>query len=313
MKLILPKVQVDPIKEPLFDEQNIQVFMQREDLIHPIISGNKWRKLRYNIDKALQLNKRAILTFGGIHSNHLHATAEACKQANLECIGIVRGEDIHSKTLEDCTQAGMQLHFVSREEYRLHEDKEYLNHLYEKFDYPFIIPQGGDNFYGTLGCSEILKATTIDPDFIFVASGTGNTASGLLVSLQQHQKLFAITALKGDFILDEIKKSTQRFFQNEEVTNEYMQQISTLNNYHFGGFAKYKDELLSFMRNFYEQHKIQLDPIYTGKMMFALYDQVKQNNIPKNSTILAIHTGGLQGITGFEKRYKLKLYPSTPA
>jgi len=177
-----------------------------------------------------------------------------------------------------------------------------------KFDYPFIVPQGGNNFYGTLGCSEIMKNVALNPDYIFVASGTGNTASGLLISLKEHQKLYAVSALKGDFMKGEIESSTANFFMNKEQTETSMQQLEVLSEYHFGGFAKQKPEFIQFIQEFYLQHQIKLDPIYTGKMMMAIYDQIKKNNIPENTTILAIHTGGLQGVKGFEDRYNLKLF-----
>jgi 1-aminocyclopropane-1-carboxylate deaminase len=308
MILDIPKVKTVQIEEDLFLSKNITVYLLREDEIHPVISGNKWRKLRFNIEKATQLNKKGILTFGGAHSNHLHATAEACKIANLKSIGIVRGENIESQTIVDCQKAGMELHFISREDYRMIETKEYLNSLNEKFDYPFIVPQGGDNFYGTLGCTEILKACNIEPDQIFVASGTGNTASGILISLKEQQKLFAVSALKGAFINDEIKSSVNNYIQNHIVTDEYLSQLRVLNEYHFGGFAKKNQDLVDFIQEFYKKHKIKLDPIYTSKMMFALYDQIEKGTIKSGSKVLAIHTGGLQGIVGFEKRYGINLF-----
>lgn len=308
MILELPDVKIQKIEEPLFDAKNVHVYIQREDEIHPIISGNKWRKLRFNIEKAIQLKKKSLLTFGGAHSNHLHATAEACKLAQLKGIGIVRGERIESQTIIDCEKAGMELHFVSREEYRLHDNKEFLNDLNEKFDYPFIIPQGGNNFYGTLGCTEILNHSKMNPDFIIVGSGTGNTASGILLSLKEHQKLITIPALKGNFMAEEIENAVFTYLMDQETTEEYLSKLEVLNNYHFGGFAKYKPELIAFMQSFYKQHKIKLDPIYTNKVMFALYDLIKLNHFPENSKILAIHTGGLQGIKGFEKRYNLQLF-----
>ncbi len=308
MLLELPEIKIEKLDEPLFEKKEIQVFIQREDLTHPIISGNKWRKLRFNVEKTQQLKKKAILTFGGAHSNHLHATAEACKLANIKAIGIVRGEEIDSKTLSDCKNAGMDLIFVDRQEYQLKDTKEYLNWLNEKFDYPYIIPQGGDNYYGTLGCMEILKGQTLNPDLIFVASGTGNTASGILLASNENQKVVSVPALKGEFMKDEIRSSIQNFLQNKEVAEEYLERLVVLNDYHFGGFAKYKPELIEFISNFHKKHQVKLDPIYTSKMMFALYDQIEKNQIPKNTTVLAIHTGGLQGIEGFEKRYSLKLF-----
>ncbi|MCB0478372.1 MAG: pyridoxal-phosphate dependent enzyme [Crocinitomicaceae bacterium] len=308
MLLNLPEIQIDQLQDPLFAEKDVEVYLQREDLIHPIISGNKWRKLRYNIEKAQQLGKSSILTFGGAHSNHLIATAEACSLAGLKSIGIVRGDEMETETLSNCRKRGMELHFVSREEYSMHDSKEYLNHYYEQFDYPYIIPQGGDNYYGTLGCTEILKASHLNPDIIFVGSGTGNTAAGLLISLKENQHLFSVPALKGDFMHEEIQKSVMNFFQNEEVTEEYLNQLSVLSDYHFGGFAKSSEILVEFINQFYHLHQIQLDPIYTGKMMYALYDQLRQNQIPEGSKILAIHTGGLQGIPGFEKRYGVRLF-----
>lgn len=280
---------------------NVEVYLKREDEIHPEVSGNKFRKLKYNL---LEANKEeTILTFGGAFSNHILATAKACEMLNLNCIGVIRGDELgidlkktlsQNKTLRLAYQAGMQLYFVSRQEYRLKAETTLVKKLSKNLNLN-IIPEGGSNHKAILGCQEILsKSDKHNFDYIACAIGTAGTFSGLLKSSLPTQQLLGFPVLKGDFFKNEIEKYT------------LAQNYTLLSQYHFGGYAKYDKDLISFINEFKLKYKIQLDPIYTGKMMFGLYDMIKTNQFQKNTRILAIHTGGLQGIDGFNAKLQSK-------
>lgn len=260
----------------------------RLDLIHPEISGNKWFKLKYNLQQAKKVNKNTIITFGGAFSNHIAATAVACKVEGFKSIGIIRGEEssVTNPTLLLAQQNGMELLFVNRVEYTQKNDTGYLQRLRYMYPDAYIIPEGGDNALGQKGCEEILTKETSNFTTIFCAHGTGTTYKGISKSLLPNQKLTGINVLKFD-----------------AVTNE--PQITILNNYHFGGYAKHTQELLDFKSWFEEIYSIQLDYVYTSKLFFAAFDLMRQNTLDKNQEILIIHCGGLQGNEGYEKRYNL--------
>lgn len=243
-----------------------------------------------------------MLTFGGAFSNHILATAKACEMLNLNCIGVIRGDELgvnlektlsQNKTLKTAHEAGMQLRFVSRQDYRLKEKMPLVQKLLNRSDL-CIIPEGGTNEKAILGCQEILTEKDKEFDYIACALGTSGTFSGLLKSSQAHQHLLGFPALKGDFFKNEIQKYTQR----ENYTLE--------TKYHFGGYAKYNRDLIDFINRFKQKHHVQLDPIYTGKMMYGLYEMIKTNRFQKNTRILAVHTGGLQGIDGFNAKLRSK-------
>ncbi len=260
----------------------------RLDLLHPEISGNKWFKLKYNLEQAAKENKNTIITFGGAFSNHIAATAIACKLADLKSIGIIRGEETSSNnpTLSFAKENGMELLFVSRDEYSQKKDSGYLQRLRYMYPDAYIIPEGGDNKLGLKGCEEILTKEMSDYSTIFCAYGTGTTYKGISKSLLPHQNLVAINVLKFETIAEEA-------------------QTEILNNYHFGGYAKHTQELLNFKYWFEETYSIPLDYVYTSKLFFAVFDLLKQNKFNKTQKILIIHSGGLQGNTGYEKRYNL--------
>lgn len=277
----------------------IELYIKREDLLHPLISGNKFRKLKYNIAQAQKENKKALLTFGGAFSNHILATAAAGKEYEFNTIGVVRGNELkdnyqQNSTLSKAEQLGMQFYFIERELYRNKEDESFVKTLKEKFGDFYLVPEGGTNELAIKGCEEILSEDDKEFDFVCCAVGTGGTISGIINSSEENQQIIGFPALKGNFLSNDICKF---------VTKKNWKLIL---DYHFGGYGKVKPELISFLNQFYEETKIPLDPIYTGKMMFGIVDLIKKGNFPQKSKILAIHTGGLQGIKGMNNLLKKK-------
>jgi 1-aminocyclopropane-1-carboxylate deaminase len=270
----------------------IELFIKREDWLHPIISGNKFRKLKYNIQEAKKLGYTTLLTFGGAFSNHILAVAGVGAEFGFTTIGIIRGEELESKIAENPTLAkaqelGMQFHFVTRTTYRDKEEKMFVNLLYEMFGNFYLIPEGGTNKLAIKGCEEILTDT--DKAYfthITCAVGTGGTISGLINSSGQKQQIIGFSSLKGAFLSDVICNFVLK-------TNWNINEA-----YHFGGYGKVNDELISFLNLFYNQTAIPLDPVYTGKMVFGVLNLIEKAYFPNNSKILMIHTGGLQGIKG---------------
>lgn len=275
------------------DEQVI-LHVKREDLLHPFVSGNKFRKLKYNIEFIKQNLLDTLVTFGGAYSNHIAATAFACKENGLSCVGVIRGEELwkeinNNPTLRFAQQCGMKFEFVTRDLYRDKDSVEFLNYLKTKYGNCYILPEGGTNDLAIKGCEEILNAEDSEFDYICCAVGTGGTISGIINSAKPHQKVIGFPALKGDFLKNEICKFANN--KNWELIQDY----------HFGGYGKVTEELIAFINDFYEKTSISLDPVYTGKMVYGVLDLVKWNYFPKNGKILLIHTGGLQGIAGMNK------------
>ncbi|NNE31911.1 MAG: 1-aminocyclopropane-1-carboxylate deaminase/D-cysteine desulfhydrase [Winogradskyella sp.] len=281
------------------NDKNVQLFIKREDLIHPFISGNKYRKLKYNIEEAKRLGKKVLLTFGGAYSNHIAATAFSGKENGFKTIGVIRGEEIKSKiddnpTLQFAKSCGMQFLFVTREDYRKKSNIDYVANLKLKFGDFYLIPEGGTNTLAIQGCEEILVEKDAEYDFICTCVGTGGTISGIINASNEEQKILGFPALKGDFLNGDIRKFAKR--NNWELIRDY----------HFGGYGKIKPELIAFINAFKKTYGIPLDPIYTGKMLYGIFDLVKQNFFEQNAKILIIHTGGLQGIAGMNKKLKQK-------
>jgi 1-aminocyclopropane-1-carboxylate deaminase len=267
------------------------LYIKREDLLHPFVSGNKYRKLKYNIAQAKAENQQLLVTFGGAFSNHIAAVAFACQEAGIKSIGIIRGEELASSIPENATltfaqNCGMQFEFVSREVYKSKTDLNYLENLTCKFGKHYLLPEGGTNALAIKGCEEILEESDADFDFICTCVGTGGTVAGIINSAKPHQKVLGFSALKGNFLQEEIAK----FVQNKNW--------SLQTDYHYGGYAKVTPELIEFMNEFYLENNIPLDPVYTGKMMFGVIDLIEKKYFPDGSKILVIHTGGLQGIDG---------------
>ena len=301
---------LEKLSFPILEEKNIELFVKRDDLIDTEVSGNKWRKLKYNIEQALANKNNSIVTFGGAFSNHLLATAAACKLIGIRCVGIVRGEELNSnsnETLKRCTEYGMELKFVSRSEYALRNDSLYLKDIHLEFENSFVVPEGGANFYGMIGCQDIIKEIEQDFDHVFIAQGTTTTSCGVLISLPSNSKLHVVPVLKGFDSISEMRNLLNYTLFDEELTEELLNRVTVHSNAHFGGYGKYDLELLDFIKQFYHENNIKLDPIYTGKVMFELIKNIKENKL-SNSKVLFIHTGGLQGIEGVEKKQGYSLF-----
>lgn len=282
---------------------SISVYIKREDLIHPYISGNKFRKTKYNLLQAKAENQETLLTFGGAFSNHIAAVAFAGKEHGFKTIGIIRGDELGDKisenpTLQFAQDCGMQLEFVSRKDYRLKNEIDFIEKLKQKFGAFYLLPEGGTNELAVKGCEEILTKDDAKFDYICTSVGTGGTISGIINSILPHQKVLGFPALKGDFLKNEIRN----FVKNENW--------ELITDYHFGGYGKVNPELITFINQFYKENQIPLDPIYTGKMVFGVIDLIRKNYFPKNSKILMIHTGGIQGIEGMNLKLKNKKLPT---
>ncbi|HET6227280.1 MAG TPA: pyridoxal-phosphate dependent enzyme [Bacteroidia bacterium] len=290
MQIELPGIPLQPISDAITTAKGIQLYMLRTDMNHPHISGNKLYKLKYNLEAANRANKNVLLTFGGAYSNHIAAVAAAGKTYGFKTIGIIRGEqcEILNPTLEFACSQGMHLEYVSRDLYR--QKEMLLQQIKKKYgDEVFIIPEGGSNELGVLGCKEIVRHIPIHFDHICCACGTGTTLSGIILSLKDVQKALGIQVLKApEYIQQEVKRQLQNAGQNK--TN-----WCVWDNYHFDGYAKIKTELITFIEQFENSQRIPLDPVYTGKMMYGLYDLIQQDYFKKGETIVAVHTGGLQG------------------
>ncbi|MFD3002224.1 1-aminocyclopropane-1-carboxylate deaminase/D-cysteine desulfhydrase [Pontibacter toksunensis] len=287
------------LQDPLLQEHQVELWIKREDLLHPEISGNKWRKLKYNLQQAKRLQHHTLLTFGGAYSNHIAATAAAGKTFGFKTIGIIRGEE-HlplNPTLRFATSCSMQLQYVSREKYRKKDDAAFLQELSEQYSQPFVLPEGGTNSLAVKGCTEIVQDIAIDYDYVCCASGTGGTVAGIVAGLAGEKQVLAFPALRGgDFLQEDIQQLVYTYCGH---TYHNWRLIA---DYHFGGYAKVKPELLAFMQAFHKQHHIPLEPVYTGKMLYGLFELIRKGYFPKGSRIVAIHTGGLQGNAGFKER-----------
>lgn len=286
----------------VFKAHKCSVFLKREDLLHPSVSGNKFRKLKYNIAQALENGNDTLVTFGGAYSNHISATAAAGKIAGLKTIGIIRGEELEGAHKENPTLAfaescGMTFKFVSREHYKLKDTTAYLAGISDNYPNSYLLPEGGTNALAIKGCAEILTEADADFNYICTSVGTGGTMAGLVSASKAHQTVVGYSALKGTFQVTEVQKYTSK--NNFTIKDSYC----------FGGYAKIDSQLVRFINEFKEETGILLDPIYTAKMMFGVMEDIQKGYFPENSRILAVHTGGLQGITGMNEKLKKKNLP----
>ncbi len=288
------------VKENIFVKNGL--FIKPEYLINPVISGNKYRKLKYNLLEAKNLNQRTLLTFGGAYSNHIAAVAAVGEAYGFSTIGIIRGEELFDQieanpTLEFAQNRGMSFQFISRAAYRTKSSESFCKSLIQEYGDFYLIPEGGTNALAVKGCEEILSQDDAAFDYICCPVGTGGTISGLINSSLPHQKILGFPALKGSFLQEEIAKFATK--TNWELITDY----------HFGGYAKINEELISFINAFKSQYQVPLDPVYTGKMMYGIFDLLEKGYFPKGSKILAIHTGGLQGIAGMNLILKQRKLP----
>jgi len=280
------------IQRSAYADAQISVHIKRDDLIHPFISGNKWRKLKYNLQEATAQNKSHLITFGGAWSNHILATAAAAATFKFKSTAFIRGEEVSNPILSLCRTYGMELIFVSRTDY---QDKKAL---YERVadSSSYFIDEGGYGALGAQGCAEIMDELTNTYDYIFTAAGTGTTVAGLVSAVVKNKlptQIHAVPVLKGgEFIATEVGKIVNPPFP-----------LHLHLDYHFGGYAKTKPELIHFIKDFVSDTGILIEPTYTGKLCFAVEDLIRRNYFPENSKILLLHTGGLTGFIGMHERF----------
>jgi 1-aminocyclopropane-1-carboxylate deaminase/D-cysteine desulfhydrase-like pyridoxal-dependent ACC family enzyme len=271
----------------------IRLFLKRDDQLHPLVSGNKWRKLKYNLLAARAQKLNTLLTFGGAYSNHLYATAAAGRVFGFGTVGVVRGDELinapRNTTLTFCESCGMTLHFVSRADFRRKDDPSFTSSLQARFGPAYVLPEGGTNALAIRGTAEIIPEIIAQlgcaPNYVCCPVGTGGTVAGLIQSAPPETTVLGFLALKApDFQLPVFIPSTARF------------RLQT--DYHFGGYAKTTPELLDFIRAFEQRTGILIEQVYTAKMLYGIYDLVRQGYFPDGATVVAVHTGGLQGRSG---------------
>ncbi len=292
------------IEEPLIlpgISKKVKIFIKRLDLIHPHISGNKWFKLKFNLDEAKTKGYDTLLTFGGAYSNHIHATAAAGKLFGFNTIGIIRGEE-HlplNPTLHFAKEQGMQIHYVTRSGYRNKHTRGFQDQLKDKFGNVYIIPEGGTNQLALKGAAEIPELIETDYDYLCTPCGTAGTISGLIAGLKGENNIIGFSVLKGGgFLIDNV------YTYLNEYCGKAFSNLSIYLDYHFGGYAKINKELIKFKDEFEKLNSIPLDYVYTAKMIYGIYDLIKNGYFPNGSSIMALHTGGLQGNIGMENKLK---------
>lgn len=275
------------LKDSLLQEANVRLLIKCEYLNHPLVSGNKWWKLKYNLVEAARLGKKRLLTFGGAYSNHIYATAATANELGFELVGIIRGEETLplNSTLAFAKGKGMQLHYVTREDYRKKTEPDFQKKLTDLFGDFYLIPEGGTNELAVKGVAEFANSLLreLKFDYLSLPVGTGGTIAGIISGLDAEKKIIGFPALKG-----------AQFLEREIRTYTDKENWQLMYDYHFGGYAKSTKELTDFMEQFERAHNIPLDPIYTAKMMFGIFDLVKQGFFKRGSTLLIVHTGGLQ-------------------
>ena len=284
------------IEDDLLTEKGIELYVKRDDLIHAEIQGNKWRKLKYNLFEARLNNIHTLLTFGGPFSNHIYATAAAAKLFHFKAIGIIRGDEpeVLSPTLKFAESQGMELYYMDRESYREKDDPTNIESLRAQIGNFYMVPEGGTNPLAVEGAAEIIEEIDIPFDYICTACGTGGTLAGLISGLKGDKQVIGFSSLKGEDTLTPTVNELVNYVTGFDYTN-----FNINFDYHFGGYAKVKPELIAFIKDFKLKYQIQLEPVYTGKMFYGLFDMIRNDKFPKGSRIVALHTGGLQGLSGY--------------
>ena len=278
---------IQEIHDPAFDKAGVRVLVKREDLNHPFVSGNKWWKLKYNLEEAVKLGHSTLLTFGGAYSNHIYATAAAANEPGLKSIGIIRGEETLplNHTLSFAISRGMKLQYVSRETYRTKTEQNFIDNLHTKFGNFYLIPEGGSNELAVKGVTEFAQSLGDEFDYVCCAVGTGGTLAGLIQGTSIKKEIMGFSVLKGgEFLKEEVNKFLGKGYGNWRIITDY----------HFGGYGKVNSRLTTFIQQFNDNHQIRLDNVYTGKAMSGIFDVINKNIFPKGSTILFIHTGGVR-------------------
>jgi len=297
--MLLKDLQVPTPIQKIETEKGV-FFLKREDLNHPSVQGNKWRKLKYNLEEFINGDYKGIVSFGGVFSNHVYALASACKILSITCKLYLRGYslDQNNPSVKYIIDCGAEIELLSPTAYREKSNTQFINTLLAQNYY--VIPEGGTNELGIKGVEElgmeIVGQLDEPPDYICVSAGTGGTAIGLIKAFANERiKVLVFSSLKGDFLREII----------QEKVGELPFELIT--DFHFGGYGKFNKDLVSFCNSFKEKYQIPLDPVYTGKMMYGIDQMMKENYFKTADKVLAIHTGGLQGVAGFNYRYGGKL------
>lgn len=278
------------VSAPCLDREQVELWIKRDDLLHPIVSGNKWRKLKYILNHALSLGAIKIVSMGGAYSNHLHALAYIGHRLGIQTEAFIRGEPQSNPTLSDLRQWGMHLHFVSREDYRNLRQYKECNGLPGNDTGAYWLPEGGSVNLALQGVAELVSEIDIPYDVVCCPCGTGTTLAGIIEAVRPDVRVFGFSALKGGpFLRHDVEALLTQPRGNWEIVTDY----------HFGGFARTKPDLIEFIEHFLKETSVQLDPIYTGKMFYGIYDLIEKGFFPAGRRIVAMHTGGLQGNRGF--------------
>ena len=303
-----PPSPIEVLETEALVKKGVRLLVKRDDLLRineqSAFCGNKWRKLKYNLKEARRRELGTLLTFGGAFSNHLAAVAEAGQLFDFQTIGIVRGE-AHlplNPTLQFCQDCGMRLHYLDRTTYRKKHEPVFTEWLRQQFGEFYLIPEGGTNALALQGVAEMVPEVEAQignefPNYLAVACGTGGTLAGLIAGLKGKSQAIGFSVLKGAFLQSDVAQllsgNSTPSFSNWHIQTDY----------HCGGYAKFTPELIQFIHQFKAQFHISLDPVYTGKLFFGLFDLIQKDYFPPGSTVLAVHTGGLQGIAGFNARH----------
>ncbi|GAA4352504.1 pyridoxal-phosphate dependent enzyme [Hymenobacter saemangeumensis] len=290
------------LAEPAAQTQGVRLLLWRDDLAHPELPGNKARKLKYNLAAAREQGHTTLLTFGGAYSNHIAAVATAGRLYGLRSIGLIRGDETRplNPTLAQAQADGMALHYLDRSSYRRRQEPAFLQEVMARFGPAYLLPEGGTNALALPGCAELVAEIReqVAFDALAVAVGTGGTLAGLLTGLRKPEQALGIAALKdGGFLRAEVDALTQQAC-GQTFTNYSLQ-----TDYHLGGYASYSADLLAFIEQFRQRHSILLDPIYTGKLLYGVLDLIRKEHFARGSTVVAIHTGGLQAWAGWNARF----------
>ncbi len=298
-----PPSPFQKVEHSVFVRQGLHLFVKRDDLLHPHVSGNKWRKLKHNLLEARRLGCTRLITFGGAYSNHIAAVAAAGQDFGFSTLGVISGEanGVGNPTLRFAKAFGMDLRFTSRANMRNLSENDLIQLLKIDTAQAFVLPQGGANCLALAGCREIVAETAEQlghlPDFMVTACGTGATLAGMASGLVGHCEAIGIAVLKGGFLQKEVEKLLA-VCSEKPVSN-----FQVMNGFHHGGYAKWTPELVGFINDFKQQTGIPLDPIYTGKAFYAAFELARQGFFPEGSSIVLVHTGGLQGVAGFNERF----------
>ncbi len=302
MSPIFTSPPIQQIDSEIARAANVEIYVLRLDLMHPFVNGNKWFKLKYNLEAAKQCNLNTILTFGGAYSNHIYATAAAGNLFGFRTIGMIRGEEklTLNPTLNFATNQGMQLVYIDRETYRVKDTEAFQQVLKARFGNVFIIPEGGCNLNGVKGCTEIINQLNLDFDVVCLACGTATTLTGILLSLNANQRVVGFPVLKGgDFLKQDIDSLLADYLSTIPILGDKSMSWNLVCDYHFGGYAKVNEKLIKFKKEFEGVHGIPLDYVYTAKMVYGVMDLIKIGYFAE-CRLLLVHTGGLQGNLGIE-------------